>query len=68
MFISIFICLFIFYFGDKALRSVGPDAIADVMDMIDSTDRDRLAAYATGGCRQRPLPGFWSTSELAARS
>jgi len=54
--------------GDKALRSVGPDAVADVMDMIDSTDRDRLAAYATGGCRQRPLPGFWSTSELAARS
>jgi site-specific DNA-methyltransferase (adenine-specific) len=54
--------------GDKALRSVGPDAIADVMDMIDSTDRDRLAAYATGGRRQRPLPGFWSASELAARS
>ena len=52
--------------GDKALRTVGADVVHDVMDMLDATDRDRLAAYAAGGCRARPLPGFWSASELAA--
>ena len=45
--------------GDAALRSVGPTAVFDVVDMTSSSDCARLTAYATGGHGQ-PLPGFWT--------
>ena len=44
--------------GDAALRSVGPGAIFDVVDMASAPDCARLAAYAAGG-HEKPLPGFW---------
>jgi site-specific DNA-methyltransferase (adenine-specific) len=44
--------------GDAALRSVGPHAIFDIVDMNAAADRARLAAYATGS-HEEPLPGFW---------
>lgn len=50
--------------GDRALRAVGPTGVHDVMGMKDDTDRQRLAEYASGGHRTRPLPGFWTAPEL----
>ena len=52
-----------------ALRSAGPGACFDVIDLGDADSLDRLAAYAAGGrAASRPLPGFWSESDLARRS
>lgn len=48
---------------DQALRSAGPSAMFDVIDVFDEHALERLAAYATGA--DRPLPGFWSRAELA---
>ena len=45
--------------GDAALRSVGPNAVFDVIDMTSPSDCARLAAYAAGG-REQPLSGFWT--------
>lgn len=50
--------------GDQALRKVGPDGIHDVLGMLNEADRMRLAAYASGGHRTRPLPGFWAPADL----
>lgn len=50
--------------GDQALRRVGPHGVHDVLGLLEVADRDRLAAYAKGGHRTRPLPGFWSPSDL----
>ncbi len=50
--------------GDQALRSVGPSGIHDVMSMLNGADRQRLATYAAGGHRSRPLPGFWRAADL----
>jgi len=52
--------------GDQALRAVGPVRIHDVVGILESADRKRLAAYAKGGHRSRPRPGFWTPVELAA--
>jgi len=49
--------------GDTALRSAGPEAFFDAIEMLSDEGRDRLAKYATGGFT-RALPGFWSVSEL----
>jgi DNA modification methylase len=51
--------------GDAALRSVGPRGFFDVVVMGSESDRIRLSAYASGG-HDRPLPGFWSSANLAA--
>ena len=49
---------------DRALRASGPGTIFDAVDLLAPEARQRLAAYAQG--RQRaPLPGFWSTTDLA---
>lgn len=53
--------------GDQALRKVGPNGVHDVMGMLNDADRARLAIYATGGHRSRPLPGFWAAAELGSR-
>ena len=53
--------------GDRAIRAVGPGGVHDVMGILEPAARARLAAYASGGHRGRPLPGFWSTSELGDR-
>jgi DNA modification methylase len=50
--------------GDRALRTVGPAGVHDVMGMLNGADRERLALYAAGGHRSRPLPGFWTAAEL----
>jgi site-specific DNA-methyltransferase (adenine-specific) len=52
--------------GDQALRKVGPNGVHDVMGMLVDADRGRLPEYAAGGHRARPLPGFWSASDLGS--
>jgi site-specific DNA-methyltransferase (adenine-specific) len=47
---------------DLALRSAGPDAIFDVIDVFDDEARARLASYAAGATEQ--LPGFWYPDDL----
>ena len=42
---------------DHAVRAVGSDGIADVIDLFDDAALARLAAYAQG--TPAPLPGFW---------
>lgn len=48
--------------GDRALRAVGPRGFFDAIEMLADDGRHRLAAYADG--RRRPLPGFWTASDL----
>ena len=52
--------------GDAALRAVGLRSFFDVVVMGSESDRKRLSAYASGG-HHRPLPGFWSSANLAAQ-
>ncbi|MFP3906017.1 MAG: DNA-methyltransferase, partial [Acidimicrobiales bacterium] len=53
--------------GDLALRSAGPGACFDVIDLSSDDHRTRLATYATGGHTTAPLPGFWTEADLARR-
>lgn len=48
-----------------ALRSAGPDAYFDVINVLDESDRDRLRAYVSVQDRSKPQPGWWTTAELA---
>jgi site-specific DNA-methyltransferase (adenine-specific) len=50
--------------GDKALRTVGPGTVHDAIEVLSQGGRERLAAYATGGHHERPLPGFWADADL----
>ncbi len=50
--------------GDTALRSAGPAAFFDAVEMLSDAGRDRLEIYAKGGCRQTPHPGFWTEQDL----
>jgi site-specific DNA-methyltransferase (adenine-specific) len=50
--------------GDRALRTIGPGGVFDVMDLLSDADRERLANYAEGGHRHRALTGFWTPAEL----
>ncbi|HEX3462157.1 MAG TPA: site-specific DNA-methyltransferase [Acidimicrobiales bacterium] len=50
--------------GDRALHTVGPGGVFDVMGMLNTADRQRLATYAEGGHRLQALPGFWTSAEL----
>lgn len=45
--------------ADTALRAAGPDAITDVIGLLDGGDLDRLGRYAAGGRADAPQPGFW---------
>jgi site-specific DNA-methyltransferase (adenine-specific) len=52
--------------ADTALRAAGPDVFFDAIDLLSHAGRRRLEHYAQGGQRSRPLPGFWTPSDLAA--
>jgi site-specific DNA-methyltransferase (adenine-specific) len=47
---------------DLALRSAGPAAVFDVIDVFDPDALERLTAYASG--RPEPLEGFWNHDDL----
>jgi hypothetical protein len=49
---------------DRALRSPGPGAVFDVVDLHSPAARQRLGSYA-GGRRRTPAPGFWTAADLA---
>jgi DNA modification methylase len=51
--------------GDLALHAAGPTAFFDAIAMLSDDGRSRLAQYALGGRHDDPLPGFWSTEEIA---
>ena len=50
--------------GDRALRSVGPHVIFDVIELLDPAGFKRLRHYAEGS-DPNPLPGFWTEQEIA---
>jgi modification methylase len=54
--------------GDTALRSAGPDAFFDAIEMLSDEGRERLEIYAKGGSTQDPRVGFWSEADLSERS
>ena len=54
--------------GDTALRSAGPDAFFDAIEMLSDTGRERLNRYAAGGYTDNPLLGFWTEADLARRN
>ena len=45
--------------GDRALRAAGPRVVFDAVEITSPEGQARLARYAAGGRRSRPLPGFW---------
>lgn len=47
----------------RALRAAGPAAFFDVIDLLSTTDRERLAKYASGV--RRALPGWWPVPDRA---
>jgi DNA modification methylase len=50
--------------GDMALRSAGPGAFFDALDIRADAGRERLRHYAAGGATAAPLPGFWTDQDL----
>lgn len=54
--------------GDTALRSAGPEAFFDAVEILSPDGRARLELYAQGGCTDEPQLGFWSAADLAPRS
>ncbi len=49
--------------GDKALHAAGTSSFWDAIEMLSEAGRSRLSAYASGSC-DRPLPGFWTDTEI----
>ncbi len=49
---------------DQALRSAGPTALFDVLEVLSPEGRRRLAQYASGAT-ERPDVGFWRLEDLA---
>jgi site-specific DNA-methyltransferase (adenine-specific) len=54
--------------GDTALRSAGPDAFFDAIEIFAGDDRERLRRYAQGGYTDKPQPGFWTEADIAHTS
>ncbi len=54
--------------GDTALRTAGPNAFFDAIDMLSEDSLKRLRLYASGGRLDDPQPGFWTAADLARRS
>ena len=53
--------------GDTALRSAGPNAFFDAIEMLSDEGRARLEQYGDGGHTAEPLTGFWTTGDLDRR-
>lgn len=53
--------------GDTALRSAGPEAFFDAIEMLSEEGRARLELYAKGGYANDPQLGFWAAADLARR-
>lgn len=51
--------------GDSAVRAAGPSLVFDVVDLLSAEAVSRLASYAATGPAAPPLPGFWTSAELA---
>ncbi|MCU1392884.1 MAG: modification methylase [Ilumatobacteraceae bacterium] len=51
--------------GDAAMRSAGPDAFFDAIEMLSADGLERLARYAKGGSTQLAETGFWDARDLA---
>jgi len=51
--------------GDRALRAAGHETVFDAIEILSESGHERLHAYARGGQRDLPLPGFWTASDLA---
>ncbi|MDQ1436992.1 MAG: modification methylase [Acidimicrobiaceae bacterium] len=54
--------------GDSALRSAGPEAFFDAIEMLSDQGRDRLEKYAARGQAGGPEIGFWTAADLGRRS
>jgi site-specific DNA-methyltransferase (adenine-specific) len=54
--------------GDTALRSAGPAAFFDAIEMLSDEGRSRLEAYAQGGHPGEPLLGFWTPADLGRQT
>jgi DNA modification methylase len=54
--------------GDTALRSAGPNAFFDAVEMLSHEGRTRLELYSKGGYRKDPQRGFWTEADLARRT
>jgi site-specific DNA-methyltransferase (adenine-specific) len=54
--------------GDTALRSAGPDAFFDAVEMLSEEGRSRLERYARGAHTAAPEVGFWTAADLARRT
>jgi site-specific DNA-methyltransferase (adenine-specific) len=50
--------------GDLALRTAGPDAFFDAVELLGDEDAKRLRKYALGGHCAAPAIGFWTDTEL----
>ena len=50
--------------GDRALRTLGPSTVFDVIELFDDAATGRLGKY--GGGAADPLLGYWSESEINA--
>ena len=50
--------------GDRALRTLGPATVLDVIELFDEAAAARLTSYADGAAA--PLAGFWDGSEIEA--
>lgn len=53
---------------DAALRAGGIDLYFDAVEMLSDEGRERLARYSIGAAEMKPLPGFWSETEISASS
>ncbi len=50
--------------ADRALRAAGHEMVFDAIEILSPSGHARLRAYARGGHRDLPLPGFWTASDL----
>ncbi len=48
--------------GDRAMRTLGPSAVFDVVELFDDAAAARLEAYAAGATA--PLTGYWDDAEI----
>ena len=50
--------------GDRALRTLGPSTVFDVIELFDDAATGRLDSY--GGGAAAPLTGYWADTEIDA--